>query len=265
MKSATAAANANTRRHRKQHSRTPSSDDADPTDGGGSLTYSAASSINSAGESTDSSFADIMKVLDMQDPSDLGPLMKEKGLSPTEYHMHFQPQQANYPSHNPHNKVRSSQASVASSLQYSTDGESNFLHGTDLVSTITGQPSDSMAHDGGNYSADSDPFAMFAPADPTDGIKKRKKEKKSKSKDSQDSRSSPKPGVQSMQSLTSSVNTGTVTTRHKNNSTPSPVSSGRRKSSSNRVDHSTIDDSLCNTEWWMSCFPDAIKEMMPQR
>jgi hypothetical protein len=136
MKSATAAANANTRRHRKQHIRTPS-EDADPTDGAGSLTYSAASSINSAGESTDSSFADIMKVLDLQDPSELGPLIKEKGLSPAEYHMQSQ-QTANYPSHHPHNKVRSSQVSVASSLQYSTDGESNFLHGADLVSTITG-------------------------------------------------------------------------------------------------------------------------------
>ena len=136
MKSATAAANANTRKHRR-HQRTHS-EDADPTDGSGSLTYSAASSINSAGESTDSSFADIMKVLDMQDPNELGHLMKDKGMSSAEYHMHLQ-QQANYPSHHQYNnKGRSSQASVASSLQYSTDGESNFLHGADLVSTITG-------------------------------------------------------------------------------------------------------------------------------
>ena len=134
MKSATAAANANTRKHRR-HQRTHS-DDGDPTDGSGSLTYSAASSINSAGESTDSSFADIMKVLDMQDRSELGALMKDK-MSPAEYHMHLQ-QQSNQSAHHHHNKARSSQASVASSLQYSTDGESNFLHGTDLVSTITG-------------------------------------------------------------------------------------------------------------------------------
>lgn len=139
MKSATAAAKANTRKHRgrHQHQRTHSSEDADPSDGSGSLTYSAASSINSAGESTDSSFADIMKVLDMQDPSELGPLMKDKGMTPAEYHMHLQ-QHANYPAHHQHNKGRSSQVSVASSLQYSTDGESNFLHGAALVSTITG-------------------------------------------------------------------------------------------------------------------------------
>lgn len=132
MKAATAAANANTRKHRR-HQKTSSTEDGDPTDGGGSLTYSAASSTNSAGESTDSSFADIMKVLDMQDPQDLGPLMKDRGMTPAEYHMHLQQSQNQQPY-----KQRSSQASVASSLQYSTDGESNFLHGADLVSTITG-------------------------------------------------------------------------------------------------------------------------------
>ena len=140
------AANHNTRKHHRQrhhhHSRNNSDVDGDPTDGAGSLTYSAASSINSAGESTDSSFADIMKVLDMQDPSELGPLMKDKGMSPAEYHMHLQQQQyAMSPAHVHHyqnSKTRSSQASVASSLQYSTDGESNFLHGTDLVSAIAG-------------------------------------------------------------------------------------------------------------------------------
>lgn len=136
MKAATAAANANTRKHRsRQHQRT-NSEDADPTDAG-SLTYSAASSINSAGESTDSSFADIMKVLDMQDPQERS-LAKERGMTPAEYHMHLQ-QQANNPAYQTHGgKHRSSQASVTSSLQYSTDGESNFLAGTDLVSAFTG-------------------------------------------------------------------------------------------------------------------------------
>ena len=139
MKAATAAANANTRKHRsRQHQRT-NSEDADPTDGAGSLTYSAASSINSAGESTDSSFADIMKVLDMQDPQELGSLMKDRGLTPAEYHMHLQHQQALNPAlHSQASKQRSSQASLTSSLQYSTDGESNFLAGTDLISTFTG-------------------------------------------------------------------------------------------------------------------------------
>lgn len=266
MKSVTAAANANTRKHRR-HQRT-NSDDGDPTDGSGSLTYSAASSINSAGESTDSSFADIMKVLDMQDPGELGPLLKEKGISPSEYHMHLQ-QQANYPAHH-HHKTRSSQASVASSLQYSTDGESNFLLGTDLVSTTTGQPSDSMANDGGKYTAESDVFdiSMFAPADPTDSIKKRKKEKKSKSKESRSkesssgtTRSSPK--VESMRSL-SSVNTSkqgsTSTIRRKNNGMPPPLPRNKAKPV-----ETSVEEDLCYAEWWMSCFPDAFKEMMPRR
>ena len=134
MKTAAAAANANTRKHRRQHQRTQSDDHTDS----GSLTYSAASSINSAGESTDSSFADIMKVLEMHDPNELGPLMKEKGLSPAEYQLiqHQHASLAGQPSFG--FRRRSSQVSVTSSLQYSTDGESNILHGADLVSTITG-------------------------------------------------------------------------------------------------------------------------------
>ena len=85
MKAATVAANANTRKHRnRQHQRT-SSADVDPTDAG-SLTYSTTSSINSTGESTDSSFADIMKVLEMQDPSELSSLpIQERGMTPAEY------------------------------------------------------------------------------------------------------------------------------------------------------------------------------------
>ena len=137
MKAATAAANADTRKHRsRQHQRT-NSEDPDPTDEAGSLTYSAASSINSAGESTDSSFADIMKVLEMQEPQ-VRSLSKDRGMTPAEYQM-YQQQQAHNPAYQTHaNKNRSSQVSVTSSLQYSTDGESNFLAGADLVSAFTG-------------------------------------------------------------------------------------------------------------------------------
>jgi hypothetical protein len=116
------------RRHHRRSSRgSEGGDDADPTDGSGSLTYSAASSINSAaGESTDSSFADIMKVLDVQDSKELASyLHKEK-------HIHH----------------RRDERSVAESLAYSTDAESmmrsmatdgeSLLHGADFASTITG-------------------------------------------------------------------------------------------------------------------------------
>jgi len=130
MKAATVAANANTRKHRnRQHQRT-SSADVDPTDAG-SLTYSTTSSINSTGESTDSSFADIMKVLEMQDPSELSSLpIQERGMTPAEY----QAVKAQNPSFF---KPRST-VSVTSSLNYSTDGESNFLAGMDLVSARSG-------------------------------------------------------------------------------------------------------------------------------
>ena len=53
-----------THHHRRTSSGGTSPNEEDPSDGNGSLTYSAASSINSAGESTDSSFANIMRVLD---------------------------------------------------------------------------------------------------------------------------------------------------------------------------------------------------------
>lgn len=121
----------NTRRgrHRRHNSSSSNNgDDDDQTDGNASLTYSAASSINSAGESTDSSFAGIMKVLDGQDTNELAAYLKLQAAK----HGH-----------------RGDERSVAESLAYSTDAESHFrslasnadasgLHGTELLSTITG-------------------------------------------------------------------------------------------------------------------------------
>jgi hypothetical protein len=107
----------------------------DPTDGNGSLTYSAASSINSAGESTDSSFADIMKVLDGQDTHELAAYLKHQAAK--QHH-----------NNNINNHTSRDERSVGESLAYSTDAESHMqrsmgtdatgLHGTDLLSTITG-------------------------------------------------------------------------------------------------------------------------------
>jgi hypothetical protein len=107
------------------------SEDPDPTDGQGSLTYSAASSVHSggsaAGESTDSSFADIMRVLDLQDhdSKELRDLCKKEGVSS---HAELR-EKRGFPS--------SSNYSVASSLNYSTDGESH-LQGSQLLQTIAG-------------------------------------------------------------------------------------------------------------------------------
>ena len=97
----------------------------DDTDGNGSLSYSAASSIQSTGESSDSSFADIMKVLD--DSKDIAAFIKKN-----------QPAAA-----------RTDEKSVAAeSLAYSTDAESHIrslatdaeskLQGTDLIMDLAG-------------------------------------------------------------------------------------------------------------------------------
>ena len=111
---------------RRRHRRRTSSDggeDIDPTDGSGSLTYSAASSINSAGESTDSSFAEMLRGLDVENTKELAAYLQKE-------------------------RTRKDERSVAESLAYSTDAESNVrsmatdaesgLHGTESLSTITG-------------------------------------------------------------------------------------------------------------------------------
>jgi hypothetical protein len=113
--------------------RTSSSRHSHDDDGNGSLSYSSAeNSVNSAaGESTDSSFADIMKVLD--------------GPESTRDIAHYLQQKEERA------RARQDEKSVAESLAYSTDdaeshmmrslvsaGDSTALHGADLISTITG-------------------------------------------------------------------------------------------------------------------------------
>jgi hypothetical protein len=125
----------NHRRHNSDNS-SSNNDGDDPTDGNASLTYSVASSINSAGESTDSSFADIMKVLDGQDTHELAAYLKHQATK--QHHTNNMNNHTN----------RADERSVAESLAYSTDAESHMqrsmvtdatgLHGTDLLSTITG-------------------------------------------------------------------------------------------------------------------------------
>ena len=98
-----------------------------------SLTYSANSSVVSGGsetgQSTDSSFADIMKVLDMQQDDgrsnkELQALLRKEGVSSTgELKAR-------------HRMMPSGTMSV-NSLQYSTDGESH-LDASQLLQTIAG-------------------------------------------------------------------------------------------------------------------------------
>jgi hypothetical protein len=113
-------------RHPNNHTQT---EEEDPSDGSASLTYSAGSSIASsaAGESTDSSFADIMKVLDVQDSEELVAFMKREGVTDP----------SKYRGSSGHHNTKTSTISVSSSLNYSTDGESA-LEGAHLLQTITG-------------------------------------------------------------------------------------------------------------------------------
>lgn len=119
---ATGGKKSKSRRHRRGNS---NHSEEDPSDGSASLTYSAGSSIASsaAGESTDSSFADIMRVLDVQDSTELAAFMKREGVTD--------------PSQYTRKSNKASTVSVTSSLQYSTDGESA-LEGVNVLSTITG-------------------------------------------------------------------------------------------------------------------------------
>lgn len=106
--------------HRRVHSNNSlnGGEEGDPLDGSGSLTYSAASSINSAaGESTDSSFADIFRVLDGQDSKELAAVI-QKARQKDE---------------------RSVAAESQHSLAYSTDAESHLRSlATDGESALNG-------------------------------------------------------------------------------------------------------------------------------
>ena len=114
-------------RHRRGHSHQVIHKE---DDGEGSLTYSAASSTSSAGESTDSSFADIMKVLESD--AELAAIYKKDPSMQKKLDM-LRKQQHQQQQHNHH----SSEVSVTSSLNYSTDGESA-LNGEYFLQTITG-------------------------------------------------------------------------------------------------------------------------------
>lgn len=287
--------------HRRQHSSGSGGGDDDPTDGNGSLTYSAASSINSAaGESTDSSLAGIMRVLDVQDSKELAAVLEKERIKKH------------------HQADRSVAAESQHSLAYSTDAESHMkslateqsgLKGTGLLGTIAGQTSDQYSYDGGNYhpgqnphangdfEADNDMDLMFAPAEHSDSLKRRKEKKRREKKDAK---------------MTSNTQIDNQTPRVKNSkkstgpsSEYAPNSSSRSTSSRERYEqqesqyHSNGDyqhqsrssssrsspnkkaarppkvtrenlemqeeEDVWYAKWWMFCFPDTVKTMTPKR
>lgn len=103
---------------------------------GASLTYSAGSSVQSAGsaagESTDSSFADIMRVLDLQDSKELQEFIQREGVDPRIYVKNKAQQQQQQQGMSANAHANSSSAMIGStrdeksvnSLAYSTDGDS---------------------------------------------------------------------------------------------------------------------------------------------
>lgn len=287
------------RNHRRTHS-----EDTDT----GSLTYSATSSVQSggsaAGESTDSSFADIMRVLDLQDSEQLKEFIKKEGCTSVDELQKKRGWSGT---------VGGGGVSVASSLAYSTDAESH-LEGTKLLQTIVGQPSDSYGIDGGGVRDDKMDL-LFAPAAPaivkkTKGNKvvlgKDKTIKKSRSKSGNISKennfmTTPKsrssvhtrntyegvirgaPDHRSQQrhdgyydsssSAASPSPSKSTPTRSPPGSTSSsgscpsrtpPLPNRKRITSKDGVILDEEED-LWYKEWWMSCFPDAFKNLMPKR
>jgi len=262
-------------RHLRSHS-----EDTDNTDGAGSLTYSATSSVQSggsaAGESTDSSFADIMRVLDLQDSEQLKEFIKKEGCSSVD---ELQKKRG----------WGGGGMSVASSLAYSTDAESQ-LEGTKLLQTIAGQPSDSYAFDGGGV-GDENLDLLFAPAAPA-VVKKTKgnkvvlgKDRKAKTKTTDTSNNVTTPRSHAGRN-TFEMRKPPEQAYHYHSASPSPTKSTPTKSppratsggppgtpplptrnqfASDGVILDDCDEDLWYKEWWMSCFPDAFKNLMPKR
>lgn len=269
------------RKNKSKHGhRRTYSEDTDNTDGNGSLTYSATSSVQSggsaAGESTDSSFADIMRVLDMQDSQQLKDFIKKEGCTSVD---ELQKKKG----------WSTGSMSVASSLAYSTDGESA-LEGTKLLQTIAGQPSDSFGYDGGSTIEDEKLDLLFAPAAPAI-VKKTKGNKvvlgkdkttKRSSSHSRNSKISNEAFTPAKSSSNSSYRTPEQDQRRRYS--PSPSSSSKstptKEPPSDDVGTPPLptrkhfskdgyvleeDDDVWYKEWWMSCFPDAFKNLMPKR
>jgi hypothetical protein len=115
----------------------------DPTeDGNGSLTYSAASSIHSVGESTDSSLADALRGLDVHDSKEIALYLESRRRDEKS----VAGESLAYSTVAGESVAYSTGA--GESLAYSTDAESQMrslatdaesrLHGTDYLNSIAG-------------------------------------------------------------------------------------------------------------------------------
>lgn len=225
----------------KKHSslrRRGSSEDFDASDGNASLTYSATSSVQSGGsataESTDSSFADIMRVLDLQDTQELKDLIRKEGVTSIG---------------ELRSKRMTSGQSVASSLVYSLDGESH-LDGSQLQ-TIAGQPTASFGYDSSSKNEESLPGEMgllFAPAD-SGNLKKKKRNRSTPTKTASRVLSTTR-----TESPSPSVDTPTK----------APPSTPPHPRKMYTVENAEEDDEVWYAKWWMFCFSGA-GDLMPKR
>jgi len=214
-----------------------------------------------------------MRVLDLQDSDQLKEFIRKEGCTSMDELKHKRGWSGNM-------SVASSLAySVGTdgkSLAYSTDGESA-LEGTKLLQTIAGQPSDSYAFDGGSAVEDEKLDLLFAPAAPAI-VKKTKgnkvvlgKDKTSKKRNSSSTKSSTKDNVYGTPEQKSHRRySPSPTSSSKSTPTKSPPSDPgtpplpKRKQFIDGVLMEEEDD-VWYKEWWMSCFPDAFKNLMPKR
>jgi len=150
---------------KKLGSNNHNNNEVDPSDGNGSLTYSASSSIvsnsnSTAGESTDSSFSDILVQLDLHDESELHRILQQDDGTFSKEHQ----QLIDY-----HQPQKEREWYDDSHLQVPTDfTDTDTTESPPSVTkpqTITGQTSDSLAHDGGGLGTRTD-SVIFVSAKP---------------------------------------------------------------------------------------------------
>jgi len=126
------------------------------SDGNGSLTYSA-----SSGESTDSSFSGILGNLDLHEEQDFRSVLINNDGNLSKEHQELL---------DSYRMQRQRQRGTDSSLQYSTDHTDTDTTISPLSvmkpQTITGQPSDSHAYDGGGIGTRKE-GVLFVPAKPS--------------------------------------------------------------------------------------------------
>jgi len=134
---------------KKSGSNNHNNNEVDHTDGNGSLTYSASSSIvsnsnSTAGESTDSSFSDILVHLDLHDESELHHILKkDDGILSKEHRLSLDCRQSQL------EQERLKNSCVQFPTDFTDTDTTESSHTVTMPQTITGQPSDSYAHDGG--------------------------------------------------------------------------------------------------------------------